>query len=98
MRERERERRETREKERENERREIEEGDSPESSIEGWVAVERDRKRKGKAMHKLRERRGLFFTFGWLVCQQSDVIHLSKNGRKQEKSKPEVSRSPIKVI
>ena len=41
--------------------------------LEGWVAVERDRKRKGKATHKLRERHGLFFTFGWLVCQMSFI-------------------------
>ena len=84
MRERERERRETREKERENERREIEEGDSPESSIEGWVAVERDRKRKGKATHKLRERRGLFFTFGWLVCQMSFICLKTGGNRRNQ--------------
>ena len=58
-------------------------GDSPKSSIEGWVAVERDRKRKEKATHKLREICGLFFTF-WMVGVP-DFIHLSKNVRKQEK-------------
>ena len=58
-------------------------GDSPESSIEGWVAVERDRKRKGKATHKLRERRGLFF-YLWMVGVPN-VIHLSQSRRKQEK-------------
>ena len=51
--------------------------------LEGWVVVERDRKRKGKATHKLRERRGLFF-YLWMVGMP-DVIHLFKNGRKQEK-------------
>lgn len=71
--ERDRERGKTIEREMENERREIEVGDSPESSIEGWVALERDRKRKDKAMHKLRKRSELFFTFGRLVRQMSFI-------------------------
>ena len=61
--EREKGRRETRERERENERREIEVGDSLESSIEG----------KGKQRTNW-ERRGLFF-YLWMVGMP-DVIHL----------------------
>ena len=43
--------------------------------LEGWVVVERDRKRKGKATHKLRERRGLFFLplDGWYARCHSSV-------------------------